>query len=250
MVSVLRPGQRILSIPGIGVTTSRRAVASAIPSASSLLTGLVAYWTMDETSGNRLDSVASHTAVPNNAPGYAAGKHGNAVDLERDSNQYLTVTDHADIRFGTGSFSLSYWMKPETLMYGEVSQGTIVSKNYTGFESYIYQGRNHFYLGGTANQAVGSIDLSTGVWYHVCCVRNGSAVATYINGSANGSSTNSADVSNAGTDLSIGTRVAGSTLCFDGLIDEIGLWNRAITDDERTALYAAGDGVTYPFTGT
>jgi hypothetical protein len=31
MVSVLRPGNRILNIPGIGVSTSRRAVASAVP---------------------------------------------------------------------------------------------------------------------------------------------------------------------------------------------------------------------------
>jgi hypothetical protein len=39
----------------------------------------------------------------------------------------------------------------------------------------------------------------------------------------------------------------GWGLNFDGLIDEIGLWRRVLTADERTQLYNGGNGLTYPF---
>jgi len=34
------------------------------------------------------------------------------------------------------------------------------------------------------------------------------------------------------------------------VIDEVGFWTRVLTEDERTALYNSGDGITYPFLGT
>lgn len=37
---------------------------------------------------------------------------------------------------------------------------------------------------------------------------------------------------------------------LDGDMDETGLWSRPLTTAERTALYNAGSGLTYPFTGT
>lgn len=46
----------------------------------------------------------------------------------------------------------------------------------------------------------------------------------------------------------IGSRPNGS-LCWDGLIDEVGLWGRALTSGERTTLYNAGAGLAYPFSG-
>jgi hypothetical protein len=35
---------------------------------------------------------------------------------------------------------------------------------------------------------------------------------------------------------------------FDGMIDEIGVWSRALTSGEVTQLYNSGAGLQYPFT--
>jgi hypothetical protein len=35
---------------------------------------------------------------------------------------------------------------------------------------------------------------------------------------------------------------------FNGVIDEVVLWNRVLTDTERVALYNKGTGCGYPFT--
>ncbi len=36
---------------------------------------------------------------------------------------------------------------------------------------------------------------------------------------------------------------------MDGIVDEVGLWSRALTIAEVTALYNAGAGLAYPFDG-
>ena len=48
-------------------------------SSSSLLTNLVAYWKLEETTGTRMDSVGASHLSPVNAPGSGAGKLGNAA---------------------------------------------------------------------------------------------------------------------------------------------------------------------------
>jgi len=71
-IMVLRPGQRVVNVPGIGVSTSRRAVASG---GNGLLNALIAYWPGDEASGNLLDahSNALHLTDTNTVTN-AAGK--------------------------------------------------------------------------------------------------------------------------------------------------------------------------------
>ena len=51
---------------------------------------------------------------------------------------------------------------------------------------------------------------------------------------------------NTGTHTYIG---AGFSAYFDGLVDECGIWSRALTTDEVTSLYNSGNGFTYPFIG-
>lgn len=245
MTTMLRPGQRILHVPGIGITSSRRAVSAGGVS-NGLLTGLVAYWSLDETSGNRADATGNgHTATPVNTPGYATGKVSNAVDLERDSAQYLSIADDAALQFGTGSFSISLWIKPETTSAGYAAQLTPISKVDTAFEIMMYINRVYVYLGGASNGLNGSASLSAGNWYHLCLVRNGSACRMYINGALDSSATNSANVSGAGNAIEIGRRPGTGTTEYDGLVDEVGIWNAALTDDQRALLYNAGAGMAY-----
>jgi hypothetical protein len=37
---------------------------------------------------------------------------------------------------------------------------------------------------------------------------------------------------------------------FNGSIDEVGIWSRALTSSEVTSLYNSGSGRQYPFTGS
>ena len=51
------------------------------------------------------------------------------------------------------------------------------------------------------------------------------------------------------TNLSLGSRLGTTTSPeeFDGIMDEVGIWNRVLSDSEITELYNGGAGLTYPF---
>ncbi len=44
--------------------------------------------------------------------------------------------------------------------------------------------------------------------------------------------------------------ISSTSLWWNGSIDEFGFWKRVLTSQERTDLYAAGAGLTYPFDGS
>jgi hypothetical protein len=74
---------------------------------------------------------------------------------------------------------------------------------------------------------------------------DGSSVGT-IGATTSGSITQS-DVTEIGMrgDLD----VLNPSNCTSGLIDEVGIWSRALTGAEVTSLYNGGAGLQYPFTG-
>ena len=46
----------------------------------------------------------------------------------------------------------------------------------------------------------------------------------------------------------MGRQAGGAPFYVDGIIDEVGIWARSLSDAEVTQLYNAGAGLTYPFT--
>ena len=226
----------------------------------SLLTDIVAYWKLDESSGNAADSVASYDLTNINTVGYSSALINNGADYgTANTNKYLTINDALGI--DGGSITISAWVKMRTeISTGEqrfFSQQNSNSK--TGyFVGYAYNGgtrRLVFYRSknwvGTA-VAYYEITLGTSDFCHIVLTYDGTNLGGYVNNvaitpvSASGSGTN-AGVSS----VAIGaTRDPGEgtvALHSSTIIDEVGLWSRALTSAEVTALYNSGDGLAYPF---
>lgn len=223
---------------------------------SSLLDGLQAYWKLDEASGTRVDSGPNGLDLtPTNAPGSAAGKVGSAATFVQASAQYLSHADAPALRVN-GSWTWSLWVKLSSVdgnngLLAKIDQDTFAIEYSLG------------YVGGAQNNFIGFVDDGSnselffsetpepaivGTWYHILVQFN---IATNEIGIS---------VDNSALSLTMwgGTQTAGTgdlwigqdTWNFDygdAAIDEAGFWNRLLTTDERTALYNAGDGVTYPF---
>jgi hypothetical protein len=72
-------------------------------------TGLVAHWTMNETSGNRLDSSGNnHTLIPSGAIASAPGRFGNAAVF--DGTAKLSLASASQLNLAS-NFSLCFWVK-------------------------------------------------------------------------------------------------------------------------------------------
>jgi hypothetical protein len=83
--------------------------------------------------------------------------------------------------------------------------------------------------------------FSTGTWYYVTLTRNDNTVKLYLNGRFVGSMTIS------GSDHLSVSQVGYKGRSFNGAIDELGIWNRALTDQDVAKLYNNGNGLSYPF---
>jgi len=218
----------------------------------------IAYWKLDESSGNAADSVGSLTLTNNNSAAYVAGKINNGIDLESGSSQYLSATDPA-ILDGLSKFSISLWLKFESIaddMMPVTKWGATLATN-QAWRLITSGGKLQLVIGTgsasgtvTANQAI-----STGVWYHVAftwdgSLSSGSRAKAYVDGSDVTLSDGTPATMLAGSaDFIVGNRTGlPSGGYYDGVVDELGIANDVVTGAEVTTLYNAGAGVQYPFT--
>src|SRR3989344_6090121 len=204
--------------------------------------GLVGNWRLDENSGTSTADVSgnSNNGTLTNGPTWTTGKLNSAVNFDGTNDRIAIGSD----LIGTGADTISAWIKADS--YGGGSFGRIESNGQTLFYVNNIDGANipglRFTSNGAnniADSAAGSIQLST--WYHVVATRNSSGVANiYINGVLSGAANQNSGTPGAGTtNVQIGGRTSDDARNFDGLIDEVRVYNRVLTGTEISDLYNA-----------
>jgi hypothetical protein len=224
----------------------------------ALTDDLISYWKLDESSGNASDSVGSVTLTNNNTVGYATGKINNCADFgSSNSNKSLTTTNKLGI--DGGEVSISAWVNCTTLPANNsdrqhaVDNGNNTSKVHYGVGVIKTSDKVHLFWnrgrsGVVDNTVLSTITPDTGTWYHLVMTYDGTDVRGYINGELDKSVASSGNGSgNPGEGTTIGCYVSGSSEFFSGKVDEVGVWDRALSSSEVTALYNSGNGKQYPF---
>mgnify|MGYP001602929224 CR=1 FL=1 len=233
---------------------------------AGLTDNLVAYWTMDEASGNRADSTANaHTLTDNNTVAAAAGILNNGADFElTNGNEALSVADHADFDFST-AMSWQAWVKIEALVAGAHA---IISKFVGGSQaSYMLRHDGDGTVSLLIPDALTDVDdsdcpragissaLVAGTLYHLVMIYDGTLsgnanrLKLYINNvlqTLSFTGTIPASLQDSTAAVVIGLEALLGTYEYDGIIDEVGAWSRALTADDVRVLYNGGVGIPYP----
>lgn len=238
-------------IPGV-VASSHRSIVSG---STTLTNGLVAYWKMDEASGTVYDATANNndgtgTGIAQSATG---GKIGGSVTF--DATDEIDCGNGASLTLNTRG-TISAWVYPTTLqLYGAVISKFSFSTDRNGYGIRVTtSGRIILELASdAANQNIqSSADAVIAIngWYHVVATWDGTYVNIYLNGvkRADNVAQTVTPVSNV-VNLHIGrdavyTSTNGN---WNGLIDEVSIYNRALGQAGVDSLYNAGSGITYPF---
>lgn len=209
-------------------------------------TGLVSYYKLD---GNSNDAHGSNNGSDTSITyGTNYGKISQGA-LFNGSGSNITLTGAGTSLSLSGDFTLMAWVKlsgsgGRTIISKAVSNGA--SNN--NYEFVVYDTKL-LLAGVLGKHTVGSYTFSSNTWYQVCATKTGSnTVALYVNGvilsvtkpaGAETYSTNS-------TQPYIGRRDDGAGQgYFNGSIDEVGIWSRALTSDEISQLYNSGAGLAY-----
>lgn len=234
----------------------------------TLTDGLQAYWNLNETGGTRADSLGSSDLTPINGPGYTiTGTVGNAAGFEGSASMYLKHADNTALSVGAGeSLTLLAWVYLEP---GHQTAGTyphVISKSSgAGGQEYgLFYGvtEQGFALAAYPDGTVGSehnVFVSVAgasqiedVGWFLVARYNATAqtlslqVRDLEGGVYSDTVPYTLGIPDGANDFNLGGRLVAGQY-WSGAIDEVGVWNRAISDAEIDMIYGSGHGCTYPF---
>lgn len=226
----------------------------------NILSGLICYWNMNESDGSVLsDCVSGNNAHCNfNISPDVNGKYG--------YSQYFNFQNKAVVQNNelfyfpvNGSFTITYWMKFTETQYG-LNGGQdhiIISKGdwQTGgpFGALWASGVNgsgkvNFLLSDDTGYKIdleGPEHYNDGLWHFVACVRDDATdesilyadgvVVDHVNYDYTGSFTNTDNICIAHL-----MNQASPEYYYMGSIDEIGIYNRALSQDEINSIMQSG----------
>lgn len=203
----------------------------------SLLLGLSAFWTMDEVLGTRKDSSSNAFSLRDATLDTMAvvGASGTAARVSKNNFLYCSEPFQS-------KRTVSFWVRRSASASSEenlVSFGTDVSGANQSF-SVVLDATQHVkwnFSAGSSRTLDGG-ELGQGVWTHFVVVWDQPAgkYRIYKNATMAAELSSSDSLSSSASDLFV---VGPSS--SEMLLDCVGIWSRALTNDEISNLYGSGD---------
>lgn len=254
--SATAPGTYLVELAatdGVKRTTDLAEIRVAVAAAKAP-TGLVAWWPLN---GHRQEIVrGNHDFGLFRGAAFDAGKVTQGVRFD-GVDDYATVSPHSDLDIGASAagFTIEMWVKPEEVKYAPLinwHNGQTTNGNGLHLWSNNDTNRISAYLVGTGGSGVISTadgTLTAGVWQHIALTYDKPAgvLRIYKDGFV-------AATANIGTTFRAQTtypiffgRNPQDLPAFNGTLDEVSFYDRALTKDEIRALVAAGADGKSPF---
>jgi uncharacterized repeat protein (TIGR01451 family) len=218
--------------------------------------GIVAWWPFDETSGPTAeDIVGSNPGVQTNGPLVTPGQVGNALRFD-GVDDYVGVGDSDLWAFGANDFTIELWANWDSPGSGDiVHAGDVLIGNDEGPGS---QNKWFFALGGgllhftvynefdpppNVYLVRAPFSPTVGQWYHLAITKHGTLFTIYVDGIPIGSEVSTSPIANPDAPLLIGQSNEPFGGFMNGLLDEVAIYNRALTQQElQTIANAGGNG--------
>jgi hypothetical protein len=238
---------------------------------------LVLYLTLDDDKGDIAKDASQYDNHGNlvGGPKWVKGKFSGALELD-GVDDYVVVPKSDSLKFGKGSFTVEVWVNLSTSQTTGDPGGRLANDRGTGAGGTLHGWQvkiNNTGDGGkkwgfndsgiddaTGNYGVYSpgwqvttANYDNGEWYHVCVVYEaGTGLSFYVNAELDGE----VEINNYGSldnDLPvvIGAAIAHDgkegqkSQFFPGIVDEIRIWNRALSQSELEKYMTEGLAV-YP----
>lgn len=203
---------------------------------SQLEAGLIHSWPLD---GNSNDLFGTGNGT-DTAVTYTTPKLGSAcASFNGTTSRIVTATAGPT---GAAPRTVSCWFMQSAVVGAKMGWGFGVQSAQSSFEMYTANGTQiNLNVWGSA-LLVGS--YTTGTWNHLVVTYDGYIFRGYLNGVAGTPVTLVCNT--AAGPVYIGSGCAG-TFNWNGRIDDVNMWSRALTAAEVTSLFNSGAGQYYPF---
>jgi Phosphoesterase family/Concanavalin A-like lectin/glucanases superfamily len=201
--------------------------------------GVIGYWRLGEPSG----TVACDSKGANNGSyqsGTTLGKPG-ALTNDPDTavafnggSGFVQVPYSSSLNVGD-VFTVEAWMKRGTL--SNANSYVIASKQSNAWNLWLVDSFLVLRKSGVADVATSTVAIADTAWHQVAATKNGSTVKLYIDGNDVTGTVNNQTMQNNTNPLAIGQSSGASF--FNGTIDEVAVYNVALTPSQISSRYAA-----------
>ena len=240
------------------VAHTRNVIADCVPPPADL----ISWWSGD---GNADDRMNSSPGTPMNGTTYGEGKVLGAFSFD-GIDDYVWIGNPDNLKLSQGEYTVDAWVNFTSLIAPAGSglciypgcDFTIVSK--MGLDQYGQMNGNGWRLlkqsdnrvwfivgapygadSGGPNVLQSISPVGAGEWYHVATVKTSDSISLYVNGELQESKPLPVDYTDDDTsDVVIGQCLAEPASAMYGLIDELEIFARALSQVEIQAIYNAG----------
>jgi len=227
----------LIAVATLGLTTATLAqVPNYVPT-----NGLVSWWPFNgnanDESGNGNNGQIINAVL-------VADRNGNpnAAYSFDGSDDWISVPDHISLR--PSLISLSCWINQNNLNLAQLIYKGNDSNG--GNEMYALNSSLNFAIKNGSNcnplqgwqQCLATNNSMVNTWHHIVCTFDGTTMKIYYDAALIGSFNFSGIIDNCvGGELRFGKTWSQEPFYFNGIMDDIGMWDRALTAQEITDLF-------------
>lgn len=230
----------------VEVKTATPSPAAPVVSYQDIISGtsgLIGHWNMEN---NWLDTKGNNNGAAENGVVFSTGILGGVGgDFSPATNTRIALPSILLADGVVTQFTIEAWVKARSLRsWGTIF--TIVDPNQDDQLCFVVStGPNLKMYAPSGNPSnIGSaetVPINLNEFYHVAVTNNGSEYKFYLNGALSHTATSNVQPTIAQTQLAyIGGSTDGWGETFDGIIDEVALYNRPLTAEEIATRYNAG----------
>jgi len=230
----------------------------------SLTNGLVMYLKMDDNLGLQIiDSVASANDADIIGTSFVDGQFGKAREFSSSEKDYIRKSHASNIDFDKGDFTITFWLKADQ----PNDWATIIQKA----DDWSDKSSIFGWVIGNADTDTGKriefsiqagdrddcydkwVESTTEVfdneWHYITAIKKGTEIFLYVDGKQEDKEVDVTQSVSSNSDLFIGSMINSEfdDYYFNGIIDEIAIYNRAISTDEISKLFNNKNGQEISF---
>jgi len=198
--------------------------------------GLIAHWSFNEQTNDAIGP--NNGTIIGTGFSYTAAKHGKGIDLD-GGNTYINVGNDASLNRTNQSVTISGWFRVDG--FTDAWQALISKGENNNFRIHRHTTTDNLaYVGGNPDLQT-TQNINDGQFHHVVAItENGVQKSIYIDGVLVNSSTIGTSIIDGGVDLFIGNNPNVPNREWNGVIDDMAIWNRALTPCQAAYIYTSG----------
>lgn len=206
---------------------------------------LVGRW---EGDGNATDSVAANNGALFGDASFIPGVYGQAFGFGDGGGGYVSIPSVPAYQFGTGDFSVAFWATFDSFQnngdgflhkdtHGFSSPTTGWLFNVCDLLGGVGMEVRNFGAGQDVNARIPAASFMVDSWYHFVGLREGTSVRLYIDGDLVASTASALPINvDNNHPLEFGALSALDRQYFNGAVDDVRLYNHALSQEEINVL--------------